>query len=181
MSKTESVAPADILTDELKRGPQDIPTRERAQEMLDIDMKYGAYFHNRDFEGMETCLVDSPDFEMQPLGLRIQGKAAYRERSRRLQKAVVAQLDPKGRSSKEDSANQVFRSIAFGKDVMIIEWSANHTLPDGSRKRCYTIAVVEYEGQKIVGERVYTCQNAATLRGHALGADFLDVEGVSKL
>ena len=181
MSKTESVAAADILTDELKRGPQDMPSRERAQEMLDIDMQYAAHFHNRDFKGMETCLVGSPDFEMQPLGRRIKGKSADRERSKRLQKAVVAQLDPKNRSSNKDTANQVFRSVAFGKDVMIVEWSADHTLPDGSRKRCYTIAVVQYEGQKIVGERVYTCQNAATLRGHALGADFLDVEGVSKL
>ena len=65
MSKTESVAAADILTDELKRGPQDMPSRERAQEMLDIDMQYAAHFHNRDFKGMETCLVGSPDFEMQ--------------------------------------------------------------------------------------------------------------------
>jgi len=181
MSKTESVAPEDILTDALRNSPRDMPTRERAQEMLDINMKYSACFHNRDYEGMEKCLIDSPRFEMQPLGLQIHGMTAYRERSKRLQKAIPGQLDPKKRSSNQDSAQQKFRSIAFGKDHMIVEWSSYHTMPDGSRKRCYTIAVIEYEGDKMVGERVYTCANAAELRGNALGADFVNVEGVTRL
>jgi len=176
MSKTESITPADVLTDVLKDGPRNMPSVERAQEMLDIDMKYAACFYNRDFDGMEKLLVDSPDFEMQPLGLRIQGMKAYKERSRRLQRPILGQLNPHS-----GAANQVFRSLAFGKDVMIIEWSADHTLPDGSRKRCYTIAVIQYAGDKIVGERVYTCENAAELRRHALGPDFLSVEGVSQL
>ncbi len=175
MSAMKPITPAEVVTEYLSNGVRDLPSQQRAQEMLDIDMQYGACFMNRDFDGMEKCLVDSPDFEMQPLGIRIQGMKAYKERSRRLQAAVPAQLDPR------TGAQRQFRAIAFGKDCMVIEWASDHVLPDGVKKRCYFVAVIDYDGDKIVGERVYTCANAGVLRQNALGPDFASMEGVSKI
>lgn len=163
----------DILLESARR----LPSRERAQEMLDIDLGYAACFFNRDFDGMEKHLVDNPDYEMQPLGLRITGRDAVRERSERLQAHTIAQIDP--RSAVEETRE--IRSVAYGEDVMVVEWSNDFTLPDGSRKRCYSVAIIPYEGDKMVGERVYTCQNFAELRKHALGEDFTEVDGVTKL
>ena len=171
MSDSEQVQYPDTLAN----AAHNLPTVERAQEMIDIDLKYGSCFFNSDFDGMRECLVDSPEFEMHPLGIRISGMEAVIERSKRVQAGLLAPVDP--RSNKP----VVVRTACFSKDAMMVEWNAELAFPDGTIRKCYAVAVIPYDGDKIVGERVYTCENFAELRKQALGADFSDVEGVTRL
>jgi len=52
---------------------------------------------------------------------------------------------------------------------------------DGTQRRCYTIAVIPFVGDKMVGERVYSDQHLGRLRERLLGADFLDRPDVTIL
>lgn len=149
----------------MEEGAENIPSKERAARMIEVNGIYAQRFMDGDFDGMLEVLVDEPVFEIYPRGVRIVGREAVRERSKRLY-PLASQND-----TRTAEAHRITASTA-GQDVLIHEFSNVYTFPDGSTRRCYTVAVVPFEGDKIVGERVYSDGHLGRLREQLLGEDF---------
>jgi hypothetical protein len=158
----------------MDEGAEGIPSRERATRMIEVNKAYAQCFMDGDFDGMLEHLVDEPVFEMFPPGVRITGRDAVRERSRRLY-PMASQNDTRTANS-----HRVTASTA-GQDVLIHEFSNKYTFPGGSVRRCYTVAVVPFEGDKMVGERIYSDQHLGRLRTQLLGEDYFSRPDVSLL
>ena len=170
-----TTSPEPLEYPELDEALAGLPSKERAAQMLAINMKYAQCFLDGDFDGMEEYVVETPVFEEYPEAVRITGREATRARSERLY-PLIEQLDRrKGQDTHRITAS------AFGEDVLIHEFSAVLELPDGSRRRCHLIAVVAFEGDKMVGERVYSDLGYDVLRRQGFGEDFYALPGVTKL
>lgn len=153
-----------------------LPSPERAAQMIDINLRYAQCFLDGDFDGMEECLVETPVFEAFPEAVRITGREAVRVRSERLFATTMRQLDPRtGENTHEISA------VGFGEDVLIHEFSNEFEMPDGTMRRCHMLAVVQFEGDKMVGERVYTDRYLDAQKLETMGADFYDLPGVTQI
>ena len=61
------------------------------------------------------------------------------------------------------------------------ELNDDFLFPDGSRRRVYLMVIAEYRGDKIVGERLYLDEKLAGLYTDALGPDFAELPGVTRL
>jgi len=158
----------------MDEGAEGIPTKDRATQMIEINKAYAQCFMDGDFDGMLNHLVDEPVFEIFPPAVRITGREAVRERSKRLY-PMASQNDTRTAQSHRITASTA------GEDVLIHEFSNLYTLPDGSVRRCYTVAVVPFEGDKMVGERVYSDQHLGRLREQLLGEDFFARSDVTLL
>jgi hypothetical protein len=145
----------------------EIPSKERAARMIEVNVAYAQCFMTGDFEGMLDHLIEVPVFEMYPQAIRITGREAVLERSKRLF-PLASQND-----SRTALSHRITASTA-GNDVLIHEFSNIYKLADGTSRRCYTVAVIPFVGDKMVGERVYSDQYLGRLREQLLGADFLE-------
>lgn len=153
-----------------------VPTPERAAEMLKIDLEYSQCFFNGDFDGMLEILVDTPVYEFYPQAVRMTGKDAARARAERGYTSTIGQVDPR---KNEDTRE--YRALAYGENVMVGETTALFTLPDGTKKHCSYIAVIEFDGDKMVGERVYSDHYHASMRDQKFGGEFSKLPGVTML
>lgn len=135
----------------LDEAVQALPSPQRIEEMVETNLKYAQCFLDGDFDGMEEFLVETPVFEQYPQAVRITGRDAARARAERHYRDMIEQLDPrKGENTHEISV------VAFGADVMIHEFSSEFELSDGTSRRCRMLAIVAFEDDKMIGERVFT-------------------------
>ncbi|MDY0068112.1 MAG: hypothetical protein RBS02_17230 [Steroidobacteraceae bacterium] len=151
---------------ELAESLHAIASKERAARMIEVNIAYAQCFMDGDFEGMLDYLVEVPVFEMYPQAIRITGREAVLERSKRLF-PLASQNDSRTAHSHRITA------CTAGSDVLIHEFSNIYKLADGTSRRCYTVAVIPFVGDRMVGERVYSDQYLGRLREQLLGADFL--------
>lgn len=158
----------------LTESAHHIPSKERVARMIEVNMGYAQCYMDGDFEGMLDYLIDVPVFEFHPQAIRVTGREAVVERSRRMFPAV-SQNDSRTASEHE------IRASTFAADLLIHEFSNVYRLADGTSRRCHTVAVIPFVGDKMVGERIYTDQYLAELRDHHLGPDFMDLPGVERL
>lgn len=159
---------------ELAESLHSVTSKDRAARMIEINMGYARCFMNGDFHGMLDYLIEVPVFEMYPHGIRITGRDAVLERSKRLF-PLASQNDTRTTQSHQITAS------AAGDDVLIHEFSNIYDLMDGTQRRCYTIAVIPFVGDKMVGERVYSDQHLGRLRERLLGPDFFSRPDVTIL
>jgi hypothetical protein len=159
---------------QLAESTHAIPSKERMTRMIEVNMAYAQCFMNGDFERMLDYLVEVPEFEMYPQAIRITGREAVLERSRRLF-PLASQNDLRTAKSHRITAS------AAGNDVLIHEFSNIYDLADGTRRRCHTVAVIPFVGDKMVGERVYSDRHLGRLREELLGVDFLERPDVTIL
>jgi len=173
---TEADQPQNAIVDypAFDEGVDGIPSKERAARMVQVNMAYAQCFMDGDFDGMLEHLVDEPVFDLHPMGIRITGRDAVRERSKRLF-PLATQNDLRTAQSHRITASTA------GQDVLIHEFSNEYVFPDGAVRRCYTIAVIPFEGDKMVGERVYSDQHLGRLRKQLLGDDFFNRPDVTVL
>ncbi|MCP5364490.1 MAG: hypothetical protein H6905_04570 [Hyphomicrobiales bacterium] len=159
---------------ELAEGKHSIATQERVARMIEINMGYALCYMNGDFEGMMNYLIDEPVFEMHPPSIRFKGREAVLERSRRMH-ALASQNDLRTTQSHRITAH------AADSNTLIHEFSNIYSLGDGTTRRCYTVAVIPYIGDKMVGERIYSDQYLGQMREQLLGPDFLNRPDVTIL
>lgn len=165
MSTEANSSPDAVSYPGMEEGAEGIPTKQRAEQMIAVNSAYAQCFMDGDFDGMLEHLVEEPVFELYPVGVRIVGREAVRERSKRLF-PMASQNDTRAAQTHRITASTA------GQDVLIHEFSNVYTFADGTRRRCYSIAVVPFEGNKMVGERVYTDEHLGRLRVQLLGEDF---------
>ena len=159
----------------LNEGVESMPSKERAARMVEVNLGYAQCFMDGDFEGMLDYLIDVPVFEHYPMGIRITGRAAVLERSRRLHPSAVQN------DSRTAGDTHVITASTAGSDVLIHEFNNVFDLPDGTRTRCYMLAVVPFVGDKMVGENVYTDHRVADWWDSLFGEDYLEIPGVELL
>lgn len=162
--------------EKLLKSPSRVPTPERAAQMLEIDLNYARCYLERDYDGLLGHLVDTPEYEWYPQAIRMTGKEAALARCKIGYNNTIKQIDP----SKNDDTRE-YRAIAFGENIMVGETTATFVLPDGTRKRCSYVAIIEFDGDKMVGERVYSDRYHASLREASLTDEFFAVRGVERL
>lgn len=156
-------------------GQRRAPSAPRAAEMVEVNMQYARRFLDGDFEGMEDFLIETPVFEHYPQAMRIVGREAVRVRSER-SFTVTRQFDPR-----RDASTHRITAVCFAQDALVHEFSNVFAMPDGTKRRCYLAAVVTFDGDKMIGERVYTDSFFARIIDDALGPDFIDLPGVTLL
>jgi len=154
---------------------ESLPSPERVARMIAVNMGYAQAYMDGDFEKMLEFLVDEPVFELHPPSVRVVGREAVLERSRRLF-GFASQND----SRTAADTHRITASTA-GQDVLIHEFNNVYTFPDGSQRRCFTVAVIPFIGDKMVGERIYSDVHLGRLRTESLGEDFYDLPGVVRL
>lgn len=161
-------APAgDLLCPELFDAARRLPRRERAVRMIEVNLVYAQHYFDGDFERMFDCLIECPVFEHYPRAVRIEGRDAVRERSKRSYSTVIRQLDPR-----KGPDTHYIASSCVGEHVLIHEFSNLFVLPDGTSERCYTLAVVPFRGDSMVGERIYSDRHLSSMNERTFGVDF---------
>ena len=135
--------------------------------MIHLCMEHEAFEFDDDIDGIMSTLVDTPLYELYPQGVRITGADAVRLFYERTL-WIFRQLDPRG---KDVETRQVV-SLGFGDTHLAAELSDEFEFPDGTRRRLQSLAVVEFRGDLLVGERLYFDLSLASLIDESLGEDF---------
>lgn len=142
------------------------------RRMVELDLLHAQRVFARDHDAIKReSLVDEPVYELFPQAIKVTGIDGVRA----LHSSSILS-DKKLR----DEQNVQIRSICFGHNVMTLEWSRSILFPDGTRKECYGVAVIPFEGEKLIGERVYTDRYLGDLQMQKR-ADLLERPDVTSL
>lgn len=124
---------------------------------------------NLDLDGTMATLIDNPRYELPGLGWYIEGQEAVRELYRRLLHAGDVHNLWADKRVHATSPSSLTREAWVYFDT-----------PEGRTTGQYFVAM-DFEGDKIAGERMYMCDRYAAMMGEALGADFGDIPGVQRM
>lgn len=124
---------------------------------------------NLDLDGTMATLVDNPVYELPALGWHIEGQEAVRETYRRL---LVG--SDKGNMWADKRVHAVSGNSLCREAYVYID------TPKGRVTGQYFVTLI-FEGDKILGERMYMDTTFAAAMADILGPDFGDVPGVSRL
>ncbi|MBO0852919.1 MAG: hypothetical protein J2P18_04050 [Nocardia sp.] len=122
-----------------------------------------------DLDATLATLVDNPMYEFPSLGWHIEGRDAVRETYNRML-----------HGSDERNIWADKRVHAISDNSLSREAYVYLDGPDGRVTGQYFV-VMEFEGDKIAGERMYMDTTFAALMAQILGPDFGSVPGVSRL
>jgi hypothetical protein len=144
------------------------------ERMLELCNRHEQFEFAGDLEGIMSTLVEHPRYELFPRGVRITGTDAVRVFYERLL-PIFRGLDPAGK----DVPTREVVSIAFGEHHLAAELVDVFDLPDGTRRRLQSSAVVEFCGDLLLGERLYLDSALGALFEATLGEDFFARPDVS--
>lgn len=142
-------------------------TLEQMEELLAIHEE--AEF-NLDIDGTMATLVEVPVFELPPLNLHIEGYDAVKELYTRMLH---------GGTVRNFWADK--RTHAVADNSLIREAWIYYDNDEGVRCTGSYNTVMEFEGNKILGERMFMDAGYAKALSTVLGPDILDVPGISPL
>lgn len=147
------------------------------ERMIELNLEHAKRFMEGDIDGvMEHSLTGNPVYEMFPMGVRFEGRELVRLFHERSGPVILAQVDPRNGGDTRE-----IHSLSFGDNTFTCEFSSIFTLRDGTQKRCYMAATVTFEGEKLVGERVWLDDNLVDLVKHGFGDDFWARPDIQKL
>lgn len=141
---------------------------KRLSAILDA---HGQFEVERDLDATMTTVSANPMYELPSAGWKVEGRDAVRELYRRF----FASADGKVLSAET-------RVVAATDDnVLVHEGYTVRQAPDGSTRQSRSATVVLFDGDLVAGERIYSDGYQAQLHREALGDDFGDVPGVTRL
>ncbi len=146
------------------------------EQMIEISMRHESFEFDGDIDGIMSTLIDAPVYELHPHSVRITGTEAVRLFYERTL-WIFAQLDPR----KKEVQTREIGSIAFGENHLAAVFSDEFEFPDGTRKRIQSLAVVEFRGDLMVGERLYFDYDLVGIIDESLGEDFFARPDVTEL
>jgi hypothetical protein len=146
------------------------------EQMTETLMRHELFEFDEDLDGVMTTLVDVPVYELHPQAYRITGKEAVREMYERTL-PVFIQFDHR----RHEVDTREIKCVAFSNNQMAAELAADFVFPDGETRRVHLTCIAEFSGDKVVGERLYLDHKLAELYDQALGPDFFELPGVTKL
>jgi hypothetical protein len=145
------------------------------EAMVSALLRHAKYEHLGDLEGLMSTLTDNPSYEFHPLGWRVEGPAATREMYRR----IIGPIAASAVSSPENRPPPI--SVAFSDRVRLAEDRLELRHPDGTVGAYRYASAIEFDGDRIVGERLYMDAGLAGIFEAALGSDFGELDGVTRL
>ncbi len=163
-------------TEEFKKVVAKTQERLTPEQMTEILMRHELFEFDENLDAVLTTLVDTPVYELQPLGYRITGREAVRLMYERTL-PIILQFDYR---RKQVDVREI-PCVAFSDNQLAAEMNDEIELPDGTRKRVYLMCVAEYSGDALVGERLYLDSTLARMYEDALGPDFFARRDVTKL
>jgi hypothetical protein len=122
-----------------------------------------------DLEGTVATLADNPQYELPTVGWKLEGLEAVRE----FYKRTLGPMNERAVSARK-------RVHGIAPNTLCREAHLTLVL-DGEEVVCNYSAVIVLDGDRIAGERLYTDPFLAGIFADALGDDFGDVPGVSRL
>lgn len=140
------------------------------EQMEAILHKHEEYELAYDLEGTVSTLTDDPQYEFPALGWRVRGRAAVVETYRRmlpLAEKVAMWADK--------------RVHASGPNTLCREAFVMFNTADGERTTGQYFVAIAFEDNLISGERMYMDSSFAEIMAEALGPDFGDLPGVSRI
>lgn len=141
-------------------------TLQQMEELLALHEK--AEF-DMDLDATMDTLVDNPVYELPALGWRIEGRPAVYETYKRLL--------PGGdeRNLWADKRVHAVSEFELCREAYV------YFDTDEGRKTGLYVAIIAFEGDKILGERMYMDSTYAKAMAEILGDDFGDIPGVYRL
>jgi hypothetical protein len=126
----------------------------------------------QDLDAVMETIPEDVDYELHPLGLRITKRAAVREMYARVLPRLFERIE-----RHENRCMWVGEAGIASEDVFDVRMS------DGEIRKmaCVTICPIDVDRKVIGGERVYFTQEFAEVAEDALGPDFANIDGVSRL
>jgi hypothetical protein len=146
------------------------------EQMTEVLMRHELAEFDNKLDDVMSTLVEEPVYELHPQAIRFSGRDAVRGFYERTL-GFLNQFDHRG---KEVDTREIV-CVAFTGNQLVAELNEELELPNGTRKRVYLVTVVEYRGDKIVGERLYCDHVLAGLFDNALEEDFYSLPGVVRL
>lgn len=160
---TDSTSEVDI---DLQRP--DVITKLTPERMIELNLAHAKRYMDGDIDGViEHSLVENPVYEMFPIGARFEGRELVRLFHVVSAPVMLAQVDPRNGGDTRE-----ILSVAFSDNTFTCEFSNVFTLPDGSQERCHMAATVIFEGEKMVGERVWLDHHLVDLVTQGFGEEF---------
>ena len=141
-------------------------TLAQMEELLALHEK--AEFDN-DLDATMATLVENPVYELPSMGLRIEGRDAVLETYKRMIPAAEKRNVWADKRVHAVSATELCREAYVYFDT------------DEGRKTGQYFALIAFEGDKILGERMYMCDTYTKEMTKMLGEDFADIPGVLRL
>jgi hypothetical protein len=139
-------------------------------EMEEILHKHEEFELAYDLDGTISTLTANPQYELPALGWRIEGRDAVTETYRRLLPMA------------EKTAMWAEKRVhAVAPNTLCREAYVMFNTADGERVTGQYMVVIAFEGHLIAGERMYMDTSFAKVMAEALGADFGEIPGVSRL
>lgn len=139
------------------------------QQMEDLLALHEKAEFEMDLEATMATLVDNPVYELPSIGWHIEGRDAVLETYRRMLPGSEVRNVWADRRVHAISENELCREAYVYFDT-----------PEGRTTGQY-FAVMAFEGDKILGERMYMDTSFAKAMTDILGPDFGDIPGVSRL
>lgn len=139
------------------------------QQMEDLLAAHEMAEFTVDLDATMATLVDNPLYELPTLGWRIEGQHAVRETYKRLLEGGEVQNLWADKRVHATSPSSLSREAYVYIDT-----------PEGRVTGQYCV-VLDFEGDKIAGERMYMDTTFAKAMESILGPDFGDIPGVTRL
>lgn len=144
-------------------------TKLTRDQMEALQLVHEAAEFDLDLDAVMETLVDNPVYEIPALGWHIEGQDAVRETYRRMLPGADKVNMWADRRAHATSDTELCREAYVYFDT-----------PEG-RKTGHYFVLMEFEGDRIRGERMYMCDTYAKAMADVLGPDFGEIPGVSKL
>jgi hypothetical protein len=125
-----------------------------------------------DVDGAMIAISPKTVVELYPLGIRITGLGAIREMYKRIDEPLISKM------LSSDESPRI--TTAYGDGVIMAECEAHCPTPQGSAI-VRSAWVGKFEGDKLVGDYLYTDSVMAEQLRRVLGEDFTELPGVSLL
>ncbi len=150
----------------LDQKPEGVATS--ADPVMATFLRHATAEAQLDVEATMATFAANPRWELEPLGLLMEGSAAIREFYRR----TLASLN--------DCLEEAEQTALYaGVDHLVTEYLIAARHPDGVVRPTKLLALFTFSGPEVTSERVYTDLGYAHLYAIALGSDFLQFPGVN--
>ena len=159
----------------------DYAIRHRRELLLKLFFAHGAAELANDVDGVMATLCDNPIYEYFPSGLRIEGRDAVREFYSRCLPATIGHIRIGKNSGNLGDLDTPDDVLWMGPNSMITRDDIFCTGEDGIERDIRSMAIFTLEGKRLLGETIFTTAEGGRRMLELLGADFVNMLGVSSI
>lgn len=142
------------------------------EQMHELLVRHETAEFNNDLDAVMATLVDDPQYELPTLGWHIHGVEGVRELYRRMLN---------GADERNVWSERRVEAVSADDNALIRDAYVYFDTADGQRVTSRYSTAITFDGDLILGERMFMDIPFAKVMGEILGPDFGDVPGVSRI